>query len=58
MNGYVDTIWVVFKLAKQEMVEWAAKKQPEGSSADNMGMNCERYITDTHVKVLCTPEGA
>ena len=54
MNENVNMIWVVLELAKEQVMEWATKKQSKRGCANNMSINGEGHVTYVHVKVLCT----
>jgi hypothetical protein len=48
---------VILESAEQEVVERSPKEEPEGSCSNDMSMNGEGYVTNTHFEVFCTSEG-
>lgn len=50
-------VWVVFKSAEQEVVEWLTKKEPERGCANDMGMDGKGHITYAYVEILGTAKG-
>jgi len=41
MDGNIDTVWMVFELAEEKVVERSSEKKSEWGCTNNMSMNGE-----------------